>query len=48
MNSTWEFLYLMTSLFFWVVTRCRLVVTDVSGEPIGPVLKSRAVQEELS
>ena len=28
------------------VTRRRLVVTEVSGQPIGPIFKGQAVQEE--
>ena len=24
---------------FWDVTQCRLVVTDVSGQPVGPILR---------
>jgi hypothetical protein len=31
---------------FWDITQSRLVVTDVSGQPIGPILKNQAVQEE--
>jgi len=34
-------------LLFWDVTRHGLVVgTDVSGQPIGPILKGKVVQEE--
>ena len=36
----------MRSSFFWDVTQRRLVVTDVSGKPIGARLKGKAVQEQ--
>jgi hypothetical protein len=33
----------MRSSLFWDVTRRRLVVTDVSGQPIDPIFKAQAV-----
>jgi len=35
------------SSLFWDVTQRRLVVTDVSGQPIGRVLEGEAVQLEF-
>jgi hypothetical protein len=32
---------------FWVVTNRRFVATDVSGQPIVPVFKGQAVQEDF-
>jgi hypothetical protein len=32
--------------FFCDVTQPRLIVTDVSEQPIGPIFKGQAVQEE--
>jgi hypothetical protein len=32
------------SSLFWDVTQRRLVLTDFSGQPIGPILKSQAVR----
>ena len=37
----------MISSLFWDVMQRRLVVTDVSGQPIGPIFKSQSVQEEM-
>jgi len=31
----------MWSSFLWDVTQCRLVVTDVSGQPIGPIFRDQ-------
>ena len=36
----------MSSSLVWGVTQRRLVVTDVSGQPTGPILKDQAVQED--
>ena len=36
-------LYLRSSLF-WNVTQHRLVFTDVSGQPIGPIFKGQAIR----
>ena len=35
------------STLFWDVTQLILVVTDVSGQPIDPILKNLAGQEDL-
>ena len=37
---------LLKSSIFWVVTQCVSLVTDVSRQPISPIFKSYAVQEE--
>jgi hypothetical protein len=37
----------MRSAFFWEFTLHTLLVADVSGQPIGPSFKSRAVQHEF-
>jgi hypothetical protein len=39
-SSLWRF------SLFWDVTQRRLVVTDVSGQPIGPIFERHSVQEE--
>jgi hypothetical protein len=31
---------------FWDVTQRKLVVTDISGQPIGPVFKGQTAQEQ--
>ena len=31
---------------FWDVTQRRMVVTDVTGQHIGPIFKGKAVQED--
>ena len=31
---------------FWYVTQCILVVSDVSGQPVGPIFKGRAAVRE--
>jgi len=36
----------MRSCLFWDVTRHILVFSDVSGQPIGSILKDQAVQED--
>jgi len=36
----------MRSLVFWDVAQRGLVVTDVSGHPMGSVFKDKAVQED--
>ena len=36
----------MSSSLLWDVTQRRLVVTDVSGQPIGPNVKGQTAQEE--
>jgi len=36
----------MRSWFFSDVAQHRWVVTDVSGQPVGPIFKPRAVQED--
>jgi hypothetical protein len=38
--------FILRSSRFCDVTQRRLVVTDVSGQPIGPILKGQAVQED--
>jgi hypothetical protein len=38
----------MSSSVFRDVTQRRLVVTDVAGQPIGPILKDQAVQDDCS
>jgi hypothetical protein len=35
----------MRSSLFWDVTQHKLVVTDVSGQPVGPVFRGQVVQE---
>jgi hypothetical protein len=37
---------LLRSSLFWVVTQRRSVVTDVSGQRIGPIFKGQVVQAE--
>jgi len=37
----------MRSLLFWDVTQCTLAVIDVSGQPVDPIFKGRAGQEDL-
>ena len=37
----------MSSSLFRDITQHRLVVTDVSGQPIGPIFNGKAVQEEI-
>lgn len=37
----------MRSSLFWLVTECMLViVTDILGQPVGPIFKGQAVKEE--
>jgi len=36
----------MRSSFFWDVTQLWLVITDVSGQPVGPIFNGQATQEE--
>jgi hypothetical protein len=36
----------MRSSLFWDVTQRRLIVADVSGQPIGPIFNGQAVQED--
>jgi hypothetical protein len=38
----------LSSSVFWDVTQLRLVVTDVSGQPVGPSIKDQAVQDDCS
>jgi hypothetical protein len=38
----------MRSSLFWDITQSRLVVTDISGQHIDPILKGQAVQEETA
>jgi hypothetical protein len=38
----------LRSSLFWDVTQHWFVVTDVSGQPIAPIFKGQAVQEETS
>jgi hypothetical protein len=33
----------MTSSLFWDVTQSILVLTDASGQPIGPIFKGKAI-----
>jgi hypothetical protein len=35
----------VTSSLFWNVMQRRFVVTDVSGQPIGPIINGQAVQD---
>jgi hypothetical protein len=37
----------LMSSFFWHVKRRRLAVTGDSGQPVGPISKGQAVQEEF-
>jgi len=39
-------LLIWRSSIFWGATLRRLVVTDVSGQPISPTFKSQSVQQE--
>jgi hypothetical protein len=39
-------LLILRSSIFWDATLRRLVVTDVSGQPISPTFKGQAVQQE--
>jgi hypothetical protein len=32
---------------FWDVTQRRLIVTDVLGQPMGPIFKSQAVKKKI-
>jgi len=35
------------SSFLWLVTECMLViVTDILGQPVGPIFKGQAVKQE--
>jgi hypothetical protein len=36
----------MRSSLIWDVTQRRVIFTDVSGKPIGPIFKGKAVQED--
>jgi len=38
----------MSSSVFWDVTQSRLVIPDVSGQPVGPILKDQIVQDDCS
>jgi hypothetical protein len=49
-NYAWFFVSAavpMTPSLFWDITHRRVVVTDVSGRPVGPIFKQPAVQEEF-
>jgi hypothetical protein len=35
--------YKLRSSLFWNVTQCRLLVADVLGKPVGPILKGQVV-----
>jgi hypothetical protein len=35
------------SSLFWDITQRRVVLTDVLGQPIGPILKGKEIQEEI-
>jgi hypothetical protein len=37
----------MRSAILWDCTQCRLVVADVLGQPIDPIFKGQAIQEEF-
>jgi len=51
MLQDWKFwlqhLFRMRSLLFGDITQCWLVITDVSGQPIGYILKGQPAQEEI-
>ena len=48
MTLEWDFTTpTYRSSLFWDVTQGRLVVTNVSVQPIGPIFKDQAVQEGL-
>jgi hypothetical protein len=36
----------MRSWLFWDVTQCILIVTDVSGQAVGPIFKGQAILED--
>ena len=35
----------MGSSLFWDVTQLRMIVTDISGQPTGPIFKGQALHE---
>jgi hypothetical protein len=37
----------MRSSLFWDITQHKLVVTNVLGQPVGPIFKGQAVQEHV-
>jgi hypothetical protein len=41
-------IFLVRSSLFWDVTQRGLIVTDVSGQPLGPIFKDPAVQDRLT
>ena len=46
-TSVWVLVYVRSS-FFWYVTQRRLIVTDVSGQPIRPILRGPIGCPEMS